>query len=104
MSGLTEYNAHIDHTPIRWSKRLMYIKARLDDPQQPFQHKFVTLEKHTGNTLKKTYTSLHPSTGKICHGSHSHKCYACLQDPKRIQQKHSDFKRFNVKKAIADSY
>lgn len=102
---MSEFND--DATPIRWSKRLMHIKANIVDSQKTSlvsSRKSTILKKYTGNTIKKMNNTITIKTCKIHYGSHSHKCYACLRNPKVIQKENTDFKRYVVKNEIKEAY
>lgn len=105
---MSEFNADINISPIRWSKRLMNIKAKVYEPKKHggiMWHRdiFVNLKKHTGSTIKKMFNILNLKSGCVTYGSHSHKCFACKKDPKVVQKEQSDFKRYTVKNEINDA-
>lgn len=76
---------NFDYMPIRRSDRLMTIRARVISKQ--FTHtpdKFATIQKRTGNTVKKGSVSINTDTNKFVCGSHSKKCYACSPSQKPL--------------------
>jgi hypothetical protein len=79
---------NFDYVPIRRSDRLMTIRARVITKQTlPFAHtpdKFATIQKRTGNTVKKGSVSINTHTQKFVCGSHSKKCYACSPSQKPL--------------------
>jgi len=92
-----------DYKPISWNKPLMRVKARIYSEKIDHTNTFVTLMKHTGNTIKRTFTSFNPDTGKTCYGSHSNKCFGCKIPMKSIQKLQTNFKRHMVGGEIRDN-
>ena len=93
---MDEFNADIDDTPIRKSKKGMKFIVRVIDTKNDLVNKR-TVTKHTSNTIKASYVS---SKGdKIRYASHHGKCYACLS-----QEHDSDRAkaRWNMKKNIVN--
>jgi hypothetical protein len=99
---------YYDNQPISWNKPLMRVKARIDSGKGGLNNfntfdKFVTIQKFTGNTIKKTFTSFNPNSGKVCYGSHSHKCWSCSAQVKQLQKDVTNFKRYTVGCEIKDN-
>ena len=93
---MDEFNADIDDTPIRKSKKAMKFVVRvIDTKNDRINNRTVT--KYTSNTSKATYVS---SKGdKIRYASHHGKCYVCLNQEHDSDRAKS---RWNMKKNIAN--
>lgn len=91
--------------PISWNKPLMRVKARIETGKDFVNNfnKFITLQKFTGNTIKKTFTSFNTKTGKVCYGSHKHKCWSCSPQVKQVQKDLTQFKRYAVRGEIRNN-
>jgi len=99
---------YYDNQPISWNKPLMRVKARLNTGENSVNNfndinKFITIHKFTGNTIKNRFTSFDPKTGKVCYGSHRHKCWSCSPQVKRVQKDVTNFKRYTVRGEIKDN-
>lgn len=92
---------NFDYVPARRSDRLITIKARMITksilPGDLRPDKFATIQKRTGNTVKKGSVILDTTTQRNVCGSHSKKCYACSPSQKpligRRQKLHESSKR-----------
>ena len=99
---------YYDNQPISWNKPLMRVRARIDTGKQVVNNfsdfnKFVTIQKFTSNTIKNRFTSFNPTTGKICYGSHKHRCWSCSPQVKTVQKEATNFKRYTVGCEIKDN-
>ena len=96
---------YYDNQPISWNKPMMLVKARIDTGKDFVNNfnKFVTIRKFTGNTLKNRFTSFNPNSGKVCYGSHRHKCWSCSPQVKQVQKDTTNFKRYTVRGEIKDN-
>lgn len=103
--SLTCREMDMEFKPISWNKPLMRVKARIDTGKDFVNNfnKFITIQKFTGNTIKKTFASFNPNSGKVCYGSHSHKCWSCSPQAKTIQKDTTNFKRYTVRGEIRDN-
>ena len=96
---------YYENEPISWNKPLMRVKARLNTGEDFVNNfnKYVTISKFTGNTIKKRFTSFNPNSGKVCYGSHRHKCWSCSPQVKQVQKDVTNFKRYTVGGEIKDN-
>jgi predicted Zn-dependent protease len=93
---MDEFNADIDNTPIRKSKKAMKFVVRVIDTKNDRVNKH-TMTKYTSNTIKATYIS---SKGdRIRYASHHGKCYACLSQEHDSERAKS---RWDMKKNITN--
>jgi len=96
---------YYENEPISWNKPLMRVKARLNTGKDFVNNfnKYITIHKFTGNTIKNRFTSFNPISGKVCYGSHRHKCWSCSPQEKQVQKDVTNFKRYTVRGEIKDN-